>query len=131
MLEMTKYILYMIICLQSDENSTSSRTHKMSGTLGEENWEIELLEELASYLVYTSDLKIQCLSEFTKKQNKKIHIQIYKEIDWYSYDINEKLLMKIYSKKYNEYHIESEYEITDWAISSSEDEDDIGDVISI
>lgn len=123
---MTKYVLYMIACIQNVEDSLTSKTHKISGTSDEENWENELLEEVANYLVYTSDEKIKDLLEFMKNRNRNMNVQICKENDWYPYEINIKLLMKIYNKKYDEYHVESEYDITDWAISSSEEEEEDG-----
>jgi hypothetical protein len=113
----------MIVCIQNDENGLVSRTHKMSGTCeNEKHWEREVLADIANYLVYTSEEKIDDFFEFINKQHKNMIVQICKEEKWYPYNINEKLLMKIYNKKYDEYHIVSEYEITDWAISSSEDE---------
>lgn len=116
----------MIACIQNVEDSLTSKTHKISGTSDEENWENELLEEVANYLVYTSDEKIKDLLEFMKNRNRNMNVQICKENDWYPYEINIKLLMKIYNKKYDEYHVESEYDITDWAISSSEEEEEDG-----
>lgn len=123
-MEQKQDVSYIILFTKEDITNNCQRSHKISGTSSKNDWENNVLAEIAVFMVYSLSERFQSFSEYLSCGIRNVVVNIFLNDTWMPYEINEKQLMKLYIKKYNEYHVESDYEISDWAISSSNDEND-------
>lgn len=121
-------VSYIILFTKENLSNNYQRSHKISGKSNKTDWEKDVLSEIALFMVYSLNERFENFMEYLSCGKRSVVVNIFINENWMPYEINEKQLMKIYIKKYNEYHVESDYDITDWAISSSssnEEDDDI------
>ena len=83
--------------------------------------EADITNEIAYLMIYKQSTKFKTFDEYKKSEDPWIDLTITIKIDndEKKYTINENVLMYIYNCKFDEYYVESEYEISDWAISST------------
>lgn len=89
----------------------------------------DICSEIAYIMVYKQSKKFVSFDDYKNSEDPKITVNVVINIDNKEkiYIINENLLMYIYNYKYDEFYkeceyVESEYEISDWAISSDTDD---------
>lgn len=94
------------------------------------NMDCDICTEIASIMVYKQNTKFLTFNEYKLSEEPNINVNVIVTIyepngktSKKIYTINESLLMYIYNYKFDEYYIESEYEISDWAISSDSSDD--------
>jgi hypothetical protein len=90
----------------------------------------DICSEIACVMVYKQNTKFLTFNEYKFSEEPPINVDVI--VKMYEpngksskkiYKINENLLMYIYNYKFDEYYLESEYEISDWAISSDSSDD--------
>lgn len=85
------------------------------------NMESDISIEISDIMIYKSSTKFKSFDEYIQSEEPNIIVDVIVTIDKRKkvYTINQNLLMYIYNYKFDEYYVESEYEISDWAISST------------
>jgi len=123
-MEQNQDVSYIILFTKEDLLNKCQKSHKISGKSNKNDWEKDILSEIAVFMVYSLSDRFDNFMEYLSCGKRSVMVNIFIDKNWIPYEINEKQLMKLYVKKYNEYHVESDYDITDWAISSSSEDDD-------
>jgi hypothetical protein len=98
----------------------SNTNNPILGQTDTKNMDSDISIEIADTMVYKRNVRFNSFSEYMKSETPDIVVEVMITINNIRkiYTINENLLMYIYGCKFDEYYVESEYEISDWAISS-------------
>lgn len=74
------------------------------------NLKYKILEEIAEHMVYSISEKVQSIYDYSEKVGKKetIEVFIFENNRWKTFEIDNNMLIIIYTEKYNNYHVESE-----------------------
>lgn len=85
-----------------------------------QNMDNDIENEIVWMMIYKRNIKFASFDDYKKSEDPNIVVDIFVVIEKSikKYTINEDVLMYIYNYKFDEYYVESEYEISDWAISS-------------
>lgn len=99
----------------------SNNSDPIVGQTDTKNMDKDIEHEIAWMMIYKRNSKFTSFDDYKKSEDPNINIDIIVTIENSRkiYTINEDVLMYVYNYKFDEYYVESEYEISDWAISSS------------
>ena len=82
------------------------------------NLKYKILEEISEQMVYSISEKVQSIYDYCEKVGKEkdnIEVFIFENNRWKTFEIDNNMLIIIYTEKYNNYHVESEeYDDTEY-----------------
>lgn len=113
-----------------DENNTYAKIKTIVGSATKVNLNYKILEDIAEQMVYTTSIKVQSFKDYceiildttiTNKntENNVVEAMYFENNRWNAFEIDETMLIIIYTDKYGKYYVESEeYDNNDDAIMS-------------
>ena len=74
------------------------------------NLNYKILEEIAEQMVFSISDKLQSIDEYIEKigNHKNVEVVYFEHNRWNHFDIDQHMLIILYTEKYNNYYVESE-----------------------
>lgn len=91
-------------------NGCNQHIKNIVGCATKVNLNYKILEDIAEQMVYSTSEKVQSIYEYCEISNKEIEALYFENNRWNAFEIDNTILIIIYTEKYNKYYVQSEEE---------------------